>query len=369
MAKQFSQLDGNSLIALSSGFESLKQQTGGQWRWGTACSGSEVVFCALEALQRFWTKRVADVSEIEHAFSCEQVEFKPEWIHEFFSPQHMFGDIHRLSGDSVQDIDGKDITNLACDVFAAGVECDSISSLNKQMTEGFDALHEASGQPSKTGDTARSAMAFLHKSRPPIAIIENVKNLACVGKSGQSNLSWLVQSANQLGYYVVDLVLAASSFGVPQQRERVYLLFVFVDDFADQTHADAKQPNWAFELKSFIKAMEIESFGLHEFLLQDSDPDVVVANGQLAVAEATKRRKKPALKGKAKEGEDADEASMPATRDVQKYEVEHLDVYSQHKLVWPPVFQRIFWRRGHAGQLVALMFALGCDFCFATCEL
>ena len=110
-------------------------------------------------------------------------------------------------GDSVQDIEGKDITNLACDVFAVGVECDSISSLNKQMTEGFDCLGEVSGQPSKTGDTARSAMAFLHRRRPPIAIIDNVKNLACVGKSGQSNLNWLVQSANRLGYYVVDMVL------------------------------------------------------------------------------------------------------------------------------------------------------------------
>ena len=98
MAKQFSQVDASKLIALSSGFELLKQQTGGQWRWGTACSGSEVVFCALEALWRFWVPRVADVPEIEHAFSCEQVEFKRGWIHEFFSPQHMFADIHRLSG-------------------------------------------------------------------------------------------------------------------------------------------------------------------------------------------------------------------------------------------------------------------------------
>ena len=309
--------------------------------------------------------RVADVPEIEHAFSCEQVEFKRVWIHEFFSPQHMFADIHRLSGDSVQDIEGKDITNLACDVFAVGVECDSISSLNKQMTEGFDCLGEPS--PSKTGDTARSAMAFLHRRRPPIAIIENVKNLACVGKSGQSNLNWLVQSANRLGYYVVDMVLGASSFGVPQQRERVYMVFVFVDDFADQTHSDA--PNWALELKSFIKAMQIESFGLHEFLNQDSDPDVLIANEELLVKQSKKGRTKQERKRLAEDVEEADEASMPF-KHVQKYEVEHLDAYSQRKLAWPPLlFHRAFWRRGHVCHLVTPMFAIRCDLYFATCEL
>ena len=242
-------------------------------------------------------------------------------------------------GDSVQDIEGKDITNLACDVFAVGVECDSISSLSKQMTEGFDCLGEVSGQPSKTGDTARSAMAFLHRRRPPIAIIENVKNLACVGKSGQSNLNWLVQSANRLGYYVVDMVLGASSFGVPQQRERVYMVFVFVDDFADQTQGDA--PNWALELKSFIKAMQIESFGLHEFLNQDSDPDVVIANEQLPAKESNKGRTKQERKRQAEDSEEADEASMPL-KHVQNIEVEHLDAYSQHKLAWPPAFPQSF---------------------------
>ena len=103
MAKQFGQFDASKLIALSSGFELLKQQTGGQWRWGTACSGLDVVFCALEALQQFWVQRIADVPGIEHTFSCEQVEFKQDWIREFFSPKHMFADIHRLPGDSVQD--------------------------------------------------------------------------------------------------------------------------------------------------------------------------------------------------------------------------------------------------------------------------
>ena len=100
MAKQFGQLAAGQLLALSSGFELLQQQTRGKWRWGTACSGSEVVFVALEVLQQFWKQRLADIPGVEHAFSCEQVEFKRDWIHEFFSPKHMFADIHLLKGDS-----------------------------------------------------------------------------------------------------------------------------------------------------------------------------------------------------------------------------------------------------------------------------
>ena len=43
------------------------------------------------------------------------------------------------------------------------------------------------------------------------------------------------------------------------------MIFVFVDDFADQTDSDTKVPNWALSLKHFIKAMQIESFELHVF--------------------------------------------------------------------------------------------------------
>ena len=249
----------------------------------------------------------------------------------------MFPDIHQLSRGSVQGTDGKDITDLACDVFAVGVECDSISSLNKQMTESFDCLPVASGRPSKTGDTARSAMEFLYKRRPPIAIIENVKNLACVGKSGQSNLNWLIQRANKLGYYVVDIVLGASSFGVPQHRDRVYMVCVFVDDLADQTHCDTEQPSWAFELKSTIKAMQIESFGLHEFLNQDSDPDVAMAQDQLRAEKSTNTRTKQQRRRRAEDSEEAGEAPMPV-KQIQKYEVEHLEEYSRHHVACPPCF-------------------------------
>ena len=61
MAKQFDQLAAGQLLALSSGFALLKQQTRGMWHWGTACSGSEVLYLALEALQQFWKVRFADI--------------------------------------------------------------------------------------------------------------------------------------------------------------------------------------------------------------------------------------------------------------------------------------------------------------------
>ena len=342
MAKQFGQLAAGQLLALSSGFALLKQQTRGRWHWGTACSGSEVLYLALEALQQFWKKRFADTPNIGHAFSCESVEFKRDWIHEHFSPNYMFEDIHLLHGDVVKDIEGKDIADVACDVFAAGVECDSISSLNKEHSDNFDCAAKPSGQPSKTGDTARSAIAFLRKRRPPVALLENVKNLACVGKSGQSNLTWLIKSANQLGYYVVDMVLGASGFGVPQQRDRLYMICVFYDQFVDQTCAGAEVPEWVLDLKQFINSMQIESFELREFLLEDSDPGVVATNQAIAESTKPQGRKKSQKKRQVEDSEDAGQASMPHTHNVQKYEVEHLDHYSQQKVTWPPVFPQSF---------------------------
>ena len=68
----------------------------------------------------------------------------------------------------------------------------------------------------------------------------------------------------------------------------------------------------------------------------------MLANRQSPITVSTKGRKKPERKRQTEDSAEADdEASMPIQH-VQKYSVEHLDVYSQHKLLWPPVFPESF---------------------------
>ena len=329
LAEQFAQLGAEDLLRLSRGLEELCKQAEGSWQWGSACSGSDVVFLALEALHDFWKSRMGSTPKIAHTFSCEDVGFKQEWIKAFFAPPHIFPNIHLLKGDSVQDIGGNDVSDLSCDAFVAGVECDSISGLNRAHTENYDCATDFSDEPTKTGDTLRSAMGFLERRRPPLAILENVTNLACTGKSGQSNLDWLVRCANGLGYHVVHMLLSASSYGVPQQRNRMYIICVFVGGAPDQSTSgpdeSKPEPGWAHDLRAFIKSMKIASFELHDFLCADSDPEVVAANA--ALAPSTKKLKR-------KRGEEPEADGKQAA--VKKYEVEHLEHYSQAHVAWPP---------------------------------
>ena len=333
LAEQFAQLGADDLLRLSQGLENLCKQAEGRWQWGSACSGSDVVFLALEALHDFWKSRMSSTPKIAHTFSCEDVGFKQECISVFFAPQHIFPNIHLLKADSVQDIHGNDVSDLSCDAFVAGVECDSISGLNREHADNYDCATEFSDAPTKTGDTLRSALGFLERRRPPPAILENVKNMACIGKSGQSNLDWLVRCANRLGYHVVNMVLSASSYGVPQQRDRMYIICVFVGGAPDQSTSgpddeSKPEPGWAHDLRAFIKSMNIDSFELHEFLSADSDPEVVAANAALAP---------PMKKLKRKRGEDPEADGKQAA--VHKYQVEHLERYSQAHVAWPPELQ------------------------------
>ena len=350
LAAQFSQLGAEELLRLSRGLEDLSTLTQGHWRWASACSGSDVVYLALEALHGLWKSRMGSVPEIGHAFSCEDVKFKQEWIKTFFAPDHIFPDIHFLKGDSVQDIDGNDVSDLSCDAFIAGVECDSISALNRDRSQNFDcAIEEASGQPTRTGDTARSAMGFLEKRRPPLAIFENVKQLACAGKSGQSNLDWLISRASQLGYHVVHMALSALSFGVPQQRDRMYIICVFVGGTPHQSklgHDESTpveaEPGWVHDLRAFIHSMNIPSLDLHEFLLPDSDPEVASANAALCQPAPAKKLKRKRVGALPEDGGDLEAGGKGATANVMKFEVEHLEFYSQAKVAWPPALPEAF---------------------------
>ena len=258
-----------------------------------------------------------------------------------FSPASIFPDENLLSGDSVQNLLKEDVSDLSCDSFGCGVECDTVSGLNGvDRGENWDCAAEAdeAGKKSKTGDTAVAAVKYLEAHRPSTFFFENIKNLACAGRSGQSNLQWLVKQANRLGYHVVYMLLDSLNFGIPQQRERFYLLGIFTGEYTDQQAENARVPDWALDLKQFVRTMAIPPFELHEFLCEPSDPEVIAVNEALEVI--PKKAKKKGGKKKAKKAAEGQEEMQDAEVDakggnVLVYHVEHLDAYGQHGLKWP----------------------------------
>lgn len=112
------------------------------------------------------------------------------------------------SGDITQ-IDAKDIPDH--DILVGGFPCQAFSQAGKK--QGFN--------------DARGTLFFeiariLKEKRPKAFLLENVKNLR--GHDQGKTFATIIGILNELGYDVHAQVLAAKDFGVPQNRERIYIV-------------------------------------------------------------------------------------------------------------------------------------------------
>ena len=115
-----------------------------------------------------------------------------------------------------------DITQIAAedipphDVLCAGFPCQAFSISGKQ--QGFEDTR---------GTLFFDVVRIAKYHKPKLLFLENVKNFA--RHDGGKTLKVVERSLQQLGYRVFHKVLNASNFGVPQKRERIYIL-AFRDD-------------------------------------------------------------------------------------------------------------------------------------------
>lgn len=117
------------------------------------------------------------------------------------------------------EFDGKDVTEIddfgklrgRYDILVGGFPCQSFSIAGNRR--GFD-------------DT-RGTMFFhiariLEQTKPPLCLLENVKGLLSHDKG--RTFETILKTMDELGYDVEWQVLNSKDFGVPQTRERVYII-------------------------------------------------------------------------------------------------------------------------------------------------
>jgi DNA (cytosine-5)-methyltransferase 1 len=117
------------------------------------------------------------------------------------------------------EIDEKDITEVDplsvpdFDVLLAGFPCQPFSLIGKR-----DGLEDPRGR--LFGEVVK----FLNARKPQAFVLENVKNLVRHNK-GQTyeHIKFALENAGD-GYTVVEKVLNSENFGVPQHRERTYIV-------------------------------------------------------------------------------------------------------------------------------------------------
>ncbi|BAQ61160.1 DNA-cytosine methyltransferase [Geminocystis sp. NIES-3708] len=97
------------------------------------------------------------------------------------------------------------------DILCAGFPCQAFSISGKQL--GFNDTR---------GTLFFDIVRIAKYHQPSLLILENVKNFA--RHDGGKTLKVVKNTLNEIGYDVFYQVLNASNFGVPQKRERIYIL-------------------------------------------------------------------------------------------------------------------------------------------------
>ena len=142
------------------------------------------------------------------------------------------------SGD-ITKIDAKDIPDF--DILLGGFPCQSFSIIGKK--EGF--ANETCG--TLFFDIER----ILKEKRPPAFMLENVRNLTA--HDGGNTFRTIKEHLEALGYHVYAKVLNALDYGVPQKRERIFIV-----GFLDDVKFEFPKPVPVEERKTLVDILETD---------------------------------------------------------------------------------------------------------------
>ncbi|ADZ81985.1 DNA-cytosine methyltransferase [Cellulosilyticum lentocellum DSM 5427] len=132
---------------------------------------------------------------------------------------------------SITDIKGKDISDNI-DLLTYSFPCQDLSVCGfwHGNTSGID--RDANNRSGMLWEVERilEEMFKLGKKMPKFLLMENVSNI--LSKTHEKNFNEWKGFLSSLGYYNVVYKLNAKDFGIPQKRERVYMLSVLVGNDA-----------------------------------------------------------------------------------------------------------------------------------------
>lgn len=124
-----------------------------------------------------------------------------------------FGDTPAIAGD-ITKIDEKEVPDF--DICLAGFPCVAFSLAGKRM--GFKDLYKGQSRGILFMDVVR----ICEYRKPKVIFCENVKNL--VNHDKGHTFKVIKEAFETIGYTIYSEVLNSKDFGVPQNRERIYMV-------------------------------------------------------------------------------------------------------------------------------------------------
>jgi DNA (cytosine-5)-methyltransferase 1 len=165
------------------------------------------------------------------------------------------GDITKVDETKIKDID----------LITYGFPCQDISVSGKQR-----GLFNADGSKTRSG-LFFDALRIIKATKPKVAIAENVKNL--LSKKFKEQFNIVINSLNEAGYNCYYKVLNSKDFGIPQNRERVFIVSIRKD--LDNLQFQFPKP---FELKLRLKDV-LEPQVEEKYYLSKKTIDYVMSTG------------------------------------------------------------------------------------------
>jgi DNA (cytosine-5)-methyltransferase 1 len=151
-------------------------------------------------------------------FQCERDSFCQKVLRKHWPGVPLASDIRAVEPDAIP----------GADIWCGGFPCQDLSLANQGKRLGLEG--KRSGLFTRFAELASEA-------RPKWLVIENVPGLLNSG-DGQ-DFKYVVQTLDDLGYFVAWRVLDAKYFGTPQRRRRVFLVASHQSDRAARVLFDA----------------------------------------------------------------------------------------------------------------------------------
>ena len=167
-------------------------------RIGTDCSGIE---SPIQALKRM------DIP-FRHIFSCEKDVYCQESIHANYHPEHFYTDMMTRNVHSLP----------AIDLYVCGFPCQPFSLAGKRQ-----GVEDDKGR----GTIFGYCLEVIRTLRPKCFILENVKGLLNIDEG--KTFDAIITSLHKLKYHITWKVLNTKDYGIPHQRERLYIIGLLSD--------------------------------------------------------------------------------------------------------------------------------------------
>ena len=187
----------------------------------TACSGSDNTVHGLQTFSQllFKTHGVEQL-DLRHVFACESDESRRSYIMTAFAAlPTVFCDVGILVEGEAVNAASTNLSLAAVErvaLFIAGFSCKDVSSMNPCASSNRNIVSSKSKQ---TGSTWEGCRSYLVRHQPLMALFENVSNLAAGG-----NLDAVLGDIRNAGYSGLVYKCSPEKFGIPQTRDRLYIL-------------------------------------------------------------------------------------------------------------------------------------------------